>query len=162
VLLHCCVLLVLLARYHDSWHDLTGVDSSWQCCLSPMFSSSLLSLCLGVLWFCRHLANYLATCKEDVALLQEVWVDADAQLLIAAGRAGGLVHATHFRCVLWHVTRHCAEGLAANAHQQDCSLPAPEPQCRGSQQPAVTVWLHHRDTIAVCSGDRLAALYLQQ
>lgn len=32
-------------------------------------------------------------------LLQEVWVDADAQLLIASGRAAGLVHATHFRCV---------------------------------------------------------------
>lgn len=33
-------------------------------------------------------------------LLQEVWVDADAQLLIASGRAAGLVHATHFRCAV--------------------------------------------------------------
>lgn len=57
------------------------------CCLSQ------LSCC------CRHLSDYLTTCKEDVVLLQEVWVDADAQLLIASGRAAGLVHATHFRCV---------------------------------------------------------------
>lgn len=48
----------------------------------------------------RHLADYLSTSKEDVVLLQEVWVDADAQLLISAGKAAGLVHATHFRCVL--------------------------------------------------------------
>lgn len=30
-------------------------------------------------------------------LLQEVWVDGDAQALITAGRAAGLAHATHFR-----------------------------------------------------------------
>jgi hypothetical protein len=35
---------------------------------------------------------------QDVVLLQEVWVDADAQALIRAGHAAGLTHATHFRC----------------------------------------------------------------
>lgn len=55
---------------------------------------------------CRHLSDYLTTCKEDIVLLQEVWVDADAQLLIASGRAAGLVHATHFRWAKksqWHI-----------------------------------------------------------
>jgi sphingomyelin phosphodiesterase 2 len=32
-----------------------------------------------------------------VVLLQEVWVDDDAQLLIRAARGAGLIHATHFR-----------------------------------------------------------------
>lgn len=45
----------------------------------------------------RHLSNYLSSCKDELVLLQEVWVDADAQQLIAAAKAAGLVHATHFR-----------------------------------------------------------------
>eukprot|EP00878_Enallax_costatus_P034654 GHUV01038440.1.p2 GENE.GHUV01038440.1~~GHUV01038440.1.p2 ORF type:complete len:122 (+),score=40.74 GHUV01038440.1:259-624(+) len=45
----------------------------------------------------RHIAEYLRTCREDVVLLQEVWVDADAQALIKAGKAAGLLHCTHFR-----------------------------------------------------------------
>lgn len=35
--------------------------------------------------------------SQDVVLLQEVWVDADAQILIKAGKAAGLLHCTHFR-----------------------------------------------------------------
>jgi len=44
-------------------------------------------------------------------LLQEVWVDADAQQLIAAAKAAGLVHATHFR---WEGTLSC---YPIEAHQ---------------------------------------------
>jgi hypothetical protein len=51
----------------------------------------------------QHVAHACCACiacvgvVQDVVLLQEVWVDADAQLLIKAGRAAGLTHATHFR-----------------------------------------------------------------
>jgi sphingomyelin phosphodiesterase 2 len=45
----------------------------------------------------RLIAQYLRSCTEDVVLLQEVWVDADAQTLIRAGKAAGLTHCTHFR-----------------------------------------------------------------
>eukprot|EP00775_Hariotina_reticulata_P003116 gene3116-3394_t len=45
----------------------------------------------------RCLADYLKTCTEDIVLLQEVWVDGDAQQLIGAGKAAGLKHCTHFR-----------------------------------------------------------------
>jgi len=34
---------------------------------------------------------------QDVVLLQEVWVDTDVRLLMAAGKAAGLVHGVHFR-----------------------------------------------------------------
>ncbi|KAF6255870.1 Endonuclease/exonuclease/phosphatase [Scenedesmus sp. NREL 46B-D3] len=68
-------------------------------------SLSVLTLNIWGLWLVskkrgervKHICDYLRTCTEDVVLLQEVWVDADAQLLIRAGRAAGLTHATHFR-----------------------------------------------------------------
>ncbi|KAG2484861.1 hypothetical protein HYH03_016347 [Edaphochlamys debaryana] len=49
-----------------------------------------------------HLAEYLANdTKEkhelDVILLQEVWVDADVQLLTSAARQAGLTHCMHFK-----------------------------------------------------------------
>jgi sphingomyelin phosphodiesterase 2 len=34
---------------------------------------------------------------QDVVCLQEVWVDADAQLLIHGAKSAGLKHCTHFR-----------------------------------------------------------------
>lgn len=124
--------------------------------LSNASSSSL--YCAYVSVFCRsyrHLANYLqATCKEDVVLLQEVWVDADAQQLIAAGRAGGLVHATHFRCVLWHGTRLCAGCLAALAHHQ-WWLPVSCTQLylsTGSTSSLLLRWQHYRNAAASGSG----------
>ena len=33
----------------------------------------------------------------DIVLLQEVWVGADAELLMASARVAGLKHAVHFR-----------------------------------------------------------------
>lgn len=69
-----------------------------------------------------HLANYLATCKEDVVLLQEVWVDADAQQLIAAGRAAGLVHATHFRCEAAAAAAVAAAAVELDAHHRQWVL----------------------------------------
>ncbi|GFR41930.1 hypothetical protein Agub_g2723, partial [Astrephomene gubernaculifera] len=49
-----------------------------------------------------HLAEFLANDAPqkhnlDVVLLQEVWVDHDAQILISAARVGGLPYAVHFR-----------------------------------------------------------------
>jgi hypothetical protein len=60
---------------------------------TPVFSPHFLLLSSS------HLADYLSSCKEDVVLLQEVWVDSDAQVLIASAKQAGLVHATHFRLV---------------------------------------------------------------
>lgn len=34
---------------------------------------------------------------QDVVLLQEVWVEQDAKLLLECGKAGGLVHGMHFK-----------------------------------------------------------------
>lgn len=49
----------------------------------------------------RHLAGYLSDPKQhggvDVVLLQEVWCDGDAELLMQAAARGGLAHAVHFR-----------------------------------------------------------------
>lgn len=57
-------------------------------------------------------------------LLQEVWVDADAIMLIRAARRAGLVHATHFRSGVfgaglvtlsrWPIVRHAFWKYAAS------------------------------------------------
>jgi hypothetical protein len=44
------------------------------------------------LWYC-----WVVCLPQDIVLLQEVWVDGDAQQLIRAGKAAGLKHCTHFR-----------------------------------------------------------------
>ncbi|WIA29868.1 hypothetical protein OEZ86_012337 [Tetradesmus obliquus] len=100
-------------------------------------SLSVLTLNIWGLWLVskkrqervKHLCHYLRTCTEDVVLLQEVWVDADAQALIRAGREAGLAHATHFRSGVFGsglvtlsrhaISRHCfwryaAGGFATN------------------------------------------------
>lgn len=63
--------------------------------------------CWGLLGVSRHraqrmkaLAEYLsspAAASLDVVCLQEVWVSADAQLLMDAAKASGLAHSIHFQ-----------------------------------------------------------------
>ncbi len=50
---------------------------------------------------------------QDVVVLQEVWVDRDAQLLMAAGQQGGLVHSMHFRSGIF------GSGLVTLSRQAD-------------------------------------------
>ncbi len=71
---------------------------------------------------------------QDVVLLQEVWVDKDAQLLLAAGKAAGLAHGVHFRSGMFGsglvtMARHpitqmafwayAASGISHAVHQGD-------------------------------------------
>lgn len=102
--LFCCTL-------HLS--DVTAQQSSHQALHRPVSMKGHPTcndvLCCAVLGFApRHLASYLSSCQEDVVLLQEVWVDADAQQLISAARSAGLGHATHFRCAIClHQLQYC-------------------------------------------------------
>lgn len=44
-----------------------------------------------------HLGRALQAATADIVCLQEVWVEADAQHLIASAKAAGLSHAVHFK-----------------------------------------------------------------